>query len=234
MIRVRRAIRLLPVVALFLLCASCSGFFVSNSSISSISLGPGAILKAATSTTPGDTDQLQLNGTTVGGTTTDVTASATWTSSNPAVATVGTPDTKGTTPGLVTVVGTSGNATVTITATYGGQTATSNVLTYTGAVPTSLTITIPSGISSGSLTPGQVFQLQAAATPSLSGVASQNVSSYVTWTSSNTSEATVDVNGNVTVLSTASVGGTFSISATTTISGTTVSSPNPGVQFTVI
>jgi len=234
MIWMRRAVRLLPLIPLFLLSVSCGDFWVSNGSTASVSLGAGVILKAATSTTAGDTNQLHLFATTVGGTNTEVTGSATWTSGNPAVATVGSPDVANTTPGLVTVVGTSGNVTVVITAKYQGQTATANVLTYTGAIPTSLAITLPSGISSGSLTPGQVFQLHATATPSLSGVANQDVSSYVTWTSSNTANATVDVNGNVSVLSTASVGGTFSISATTAISGTTVSSPSPGVQFTVI
>jgi hypothetical protein len=236
MIRLRRAVRLLPLIPLFLLCASCSDFWVSNSSTASVTLGPGVILKAAVGTTPGDTNQFHLYANTVGGTTTDITSSATWTSSNSAVATVGTSGTTpATTPGLVTVVGTSGNITVVITATYGGQTATANVLTYTGAPPTSLTLAGSGGAAiPASVTPGQVFQLAAGATPSLNGTANFNVSSYVTWTSSNTSVATVDVNGNVSVLSTAPTTGTvtFTITAATTISGTTVSSP--GVQFTVL
>ena len=138
MVWMRRAARLLPLIPLFLLCASCGDFWVSDSSTASVSLGSGVILKAASSTTAGDgdTDQLHLYATTVGGTNTEVTTSATWTSSNTAVATVGTSGTTPTTtPGLVQVVGTSGNVTVTITAKYTGQTATATVLTYTGAIP---------------------------------------------------------------------------------------------------
>lgn len=232
---VSRAARLFPLVPLFLLCASCSDFWVSNSSTASVSLGSGVILKAASSTTAadGESNQLHLYANTVGGTNTEVTGSATWTSSNTAVATVTSNPTPATgTPngGLVQVVGTSGNVTVTITAKYQGQTATASVLTYTGAIP-AVAITIPSGISSGALTPGQVFQLKATASPSLSGVANLDISPYCTWVSSNTSVATVDANGNVTVLSTASVNGTFSITATANFT-TTVSSP--AVQFTVI
>jgi len=233
MVWMRRAARLLPLIPLFLLCASCGDFWVSDSSTASVSLGSGVILKAASSTTAGDgdTDQLHLYATTVGGTNTEVTTSATWTSSNTAVATVGTSGTTPTTtPGLVQVVGTSGNVTVTITTKYTGQTATATVLTYTGAIP-AVAITIPSGVSSGALSPGQVFQLQATASPSLSGVANANISPYVTWVSSNTSVATVDTNGNVTVLSTASVNGTFTITANANFT-TVVSSP--AVQFTVL
>jgi hypothetical protein len=199
---------------------------VSDSSTASVSLGSGVILKAASSSTAGDgeSNQLHLYANTVGGTSSEVTTSAAWTSSNTAVATVTASG------GLVQVVGTSGNVTVTITAKYNGQTATATVLTYTGAIP-AVAITIPSGISSGSLTPGQVFQLQATASPSLSGVANANISPYVTWISSNTSVATVDVNGNVTVLSTASINGTFTITATANFT-TVVSSP--ALQFTVI
>jgi hypothetical protein len=79
----RRFIRLLPAIALFLLVISCSGFFVSESSIQSVAVSPTAvILHVATATAVGDTYTLSSQSTTVGGTTADDTATAAWSSSN--------------------------------------------------------------------------------------------------------------------------------------------------------
>jgi hypothetical protein len=227
MVWMRRAARLLPLVSLFLLCASCSDFWVSNSSTASVSLGSGVILKAASSATAGDgdSDQLHLYANTVGGTTSEVTTSATWTSSNPAVATVTANG------GLVQVVGTSGNVTVTITATYSGQTATATVLTYTGATPTALNALGGIPTNSGTLSLGQTFQLTASA--NLNGNSAQDITSYVTWVSSNTNAATVSSTGLVTVSSnSAEALAQFTITANASFATTTV--PSPAASFTVI
>lgn len=222
----RRASRLLPLIPMIVLCASCSDFWVSNSSTGSVTVSPTAlILKAATTATPpavGDSAQITASGTTVGGTTTDETSAATWTSSNNSAVTV--------TAGKVSAVGTTAGLTSVITATFGGQSATANILTYTGTAPSALNSIggIPS--NSGQLTLGQTFQLAVSA--NISGNVPQDVSSYVTWVSSNTSVATVSSTGLVTVLSNATALAQFTITATANFAGTSV--PSPGVTFTVV
>lgn len=228
MSRSSRLVRLLPLLPVFLLCASCSDFFVSNSSIATLSVTPTAvILKAAGPGTPpnpaGDTFTLSASATTVGGTPTDETAAAIWKSSNAAVVTANA--------GVLTTVATTADQTATITATFGGQSGTSNVLTYILTTPTSLnSIAVPTGVNTGSVTPGQTFQLTVSA--SLSGNATHDLTQFVTWVSSNTSVATVSTTGVVTVLNTATAGGSFTITANANFAGSTVASPP--LQFTVI
>jgi trimeric autotransporter adhesin len=225
----RRVVRLLPLIPMFVLCASCSDFFVSNSSTASVAVSPQAlILKAmipATATVPailGDTFQLSATATSVGGTTSVETSGAAWTSSSPAVATVSS-------AGLVSVVGIAMDGTSVITATFGGQTATSNVLTYIGAAPTTVVVNFPTNLAPAGLSPGQVFQVTA--TASLNNNPTHDVSKYVTWSSNSPTFATVDVNGNVSVLSTATLGATFTITATATFASGAVSGTS--TTFTV-
>lgn len=217
----RRVARVLPVLALLAFCSSCEGFFVSNSSIQTIAVTPSAIILAVApnASTPGDTFSLKASAVTVGGTSTDATTTASWTSSDPSVVTV--------TAGKVTVVGTTGGSTATITAKESGQSGTASVLTYTGTAPSTLSVNLPSGLIPTSITPGQIFALTAVAT--VNNTTSANISSDVVWSSSNTSAATVSANGVVTVLSTATTGTSFTItataylgpaSATPTVSGT--------------
>jgi hypothetical protein len=213
----RRASRLLPLIPMIVLCTSCSDFWVSNSSTSTLAVSPTAlILKAATAgtpPTPGDTFTLSAIATTVGGTTTDETSAATWTSSNASAVAV--------TGGVLSVVGTSGDATSVITASFGGQTGTANVLTYLGNTPTALVVGFPNTVNPGLISAGETFQMTA--TASLNTNPSHDVSRYVSWISTVPSVATVDANGNVTVLNTAVAGNTFMITATATFATGSVS-----------
>ena len=224
----RRVARLLPLIPMIVLCSSCSDFWVSDSAIASVAVSPTAvILKAATGgTTPvaGDTYTLAASATTVGGTTTDETAASTWTSSAPTVVTANA--------GNLSVVATAADQTSVITATFGGQSSTCNVLTYTGTPPTTININIPTGISTGAMSPGLTFRLTA--TAALSGNSTHDVTSYVTWMSNDATTATIDANGNVTVLSTATAGGNFTITATAyfaagTVTGTSASFSLPSI-----
>jgi len=220
----RRAVRLrsmlpLCLAALVVLTASCDDFFVSNSSTQSLTLSPSsAILKAAPDNiTPGDSTTVTATATTVGGSNSDVTASATWSSSDNTIATA--------VAGTVTVVGTAGGSTATITATFDGKSNTCKVLTFTGPAPATITITIPGDVVPAALAIGQQFQLTA--TANLSG-GNTDITQYVTWTTNAAGTvATVSSTGLVTVLNTATPASNFTVTATanlannTTVSGTT-------------
>jgi len=221
---VRRVLTLLAVLPLFVLCDGCNGFWVSDSSVQSVTVSPAAVLLKAGNATP-DTYTLSSTSVTVGGTSTTDTATAKWTSSNTAAVTAAS-------GGVITAVGSTGNLTATITATDGGQSGTANVLTYTGTAPTTLNLGIPSNIIAASLAPGSTFQVTASA--ALSGNASANLSSYVTWSiTNNAAGATIDVNGNVTVPSTGL--GAFTVNATATFGSAASQGTATGtIPFTVI
>jgi hypothetical protein len=198
---IRRAILPLCVAALVVFTASCNDFFVSESSTQSLAVSPSAvILKAA----PGDSTTLSALATTVGGTTNDVTATATWSSSDDTIATVNA--------GTVTVVGTSGGSTATITATSDGKSSTCKVLTFVGTAPSTISVTYPNNVAPNALSPGQVFQLTATAT--LNGV-DTDITQYVTWTTNAASTvATVSSGGVVRVSNTATTLSNFTVTAT--------------------
>jgi hypothetical protein len=222
---IRRIALLLPVLALFALGTACGDFWVSQNSTSTVAVSPNTVMlhAAASSTTPGDSYTLSLTATTVGGTQTDETTSATWTSSNTAAVTVS--------QGQLSAVGNAASN-VTITGAFDGQSGTCKVMVYTGTAPSTLTVNYPSSIIPASVATGAQFQVTAVA--SINGNTNTNVSSYVTWTSNATSIATVDVNGNVTVLQSQ---GTFTITATANL-GSSTGSPTTvtgtSTTFTVI
>ncbi|UBO73676.1 beta strand repeat-containing protein [Aeromonas rivuli] len=166
--------------------------------VTSAVLNPGGLVITVPPLTlaAGLTGQLTASGTYSDGNVVDVTADVNWTSSDPAVATVGL------NTGLVTAVL---PGTATITGTLGGQTVTLSV-TVTSAVlnPGGLTITVPPLTLAAGLT-GQL-----AVTGSYSDGSSVDVTADVSWTSSDPSVATVGLTGLVTAL----LPGTATITAT--------------------
>lgn len=114
-----------------------------------------------------------------------ITGSVSWTSSNPAVASIST-----TSPTSGLALGLSAGTTA-ITATSGTITSPSASLTVTSASATSLAITGPSSLA---LNVSQQFT----ATATFSDGTAQDVTNVATWSSSASSIATVTVSGLVT------------------------------------
>jgi hypothetical protein len=221
---IRRAVVAAPALALFLLCTSCNGFWVSQNAVASLAVSPGAILLAAapSATTSGDTYDLVATAVTEGGTSETVTSTATWKTSAAAVATVSA--------GVVTAETTSGAQTATISVTDGGYTVSTSVYTYTGTAPTTMSINVPGNITPTAVPTATSFQLTA--TADINGNTTENITNYVVWTSSSTSLATVNSTGEVTTLSTA---GSFTITATAYLGSSAPSSTITGTStsFTI-
>lgn len=211
MFRLRRLFLLSPIVLVALFGASCGDFWVSESSIKSVTTSPAAILLKAGASTA-DSYTLSASATTQSGTTSDVTSTATWTSSNSSVATVSA--------GTVTCATSTSGQTATITATDDSKSGTTAVLTYTGTAPTSISLTYPATVTPDYMYEGEAYQMTATATL---GSTSTDITKYVAWSSSNTSVATVSSAGYVTISSTATVGSSYTITATVYLSSGTVS-----------
>jgi hypothetical protein len=130
---------------------------------------------AITGTVPavGQTSQLDAKATLSNGTSQDVTTTATWSSSNTAVATI-------TTGGLLKVLQVGGAQ---ITATYQGASGQFSVNLQVA----SITVT-----GSTSMFQGQASNIPLTATATLSNGATQNITSQATWQSSNTSILNLD------------------------------------------
>lgn len=127
------------------------------------------------------------------------TGSVTWSTSNSSIAQLST--TSGTS---VTVTGKAAG-TATVTATYSGKTATCTVTVTAAATPTVNSVTVSPNTLSLNVNGTSTLS----ATVSVSGGAAQTV----TWSSSNTSVATVSSSGLVTAKAT----GTATITATSTV-----------------
>ncbi len=165
--------------------------FVGCTSLQSISILPGSVQL----TSAGQTVQFTAIGTGQMGsaptTTSNITTQVTWSVTNPNVATINQ-------GGLATAVG---NGTTEVMAESGGITATSDI---------TVSITAGSGSGSGTpyinITPGTGSETfigettQFVATGSLSGGASQNLTSQVTWISSNAQVATINSSGLATAV----------------------------------
>jgi hypothetical protein len=201
-----RPVRLLPILALFVLATSCGNFFPSEGSIESVVVTPTAVLLEAGATTP-DTYQLTSNATNVAGTQTNDTATAAWSTSTSTVATVGTSADTGTTPGLVTAVGSTANVYATITALDGGQSSSTTVYLYpSSAAPiTTIVISTPNGTN---IALGGTLTLAASYNTS-----TINIADYVSWSTSDPSIATVSNTGVVSLVGTPTAT-TFTVTAT--------------------
>jgi len=159
----------------------------------------------------GETTQFIATGSLTGGVSQSLTSQVQWASSNTQVATI-------TSGGLATAVG---SGTTTITAQSGGTIATATMtVTLTGTSSNSSLNLIP-GAATGSFV-GETTQFIALGNLG-SGTTTQDLTSNVTWSSSDVSVATVDKNGLVTAVGAVTGLGTTTITATgTTTSGSLV------------
>jgi hypothetical protein len=156
-----------------------------------------AVTPANPAVAPSTHQQFIATGTYDDGSTQNLTGSATWTSSNPAVATVSS---SVPTQGLAKALA-SGSTTITASS---GTVSGSTTLTVTSAVITSIVVTP----ASASIPLGIAQQFIAAGT--FSDGSTQDVTDVVTWKSSSTSVASITVSGLATGLNI----GTTNISAT--------------------
>ena len=206
---------------------------VTPTTLSSISVTP-----ANPSIPMGVTKQFAARGIYSDGTSRDITTQVTWSSSNTSVATVNS-------SGLATAVA-AGTATITATS---GSISGSTTLTVTSATLSSIsvtpanpsmpvevtTLTVTSAtLSSISVTPANPsmpvgVSQQFAARGIYSDGTTHDISTQVTWSSSNTSVATVNSSGLVTTVATGSTtitvtSGSISGSTTLTVTSATLSS----------
>jgi len=149
-----------------------------------LSVGPAtltsiAITAPSTSIAKGTTDQFTATGTFSDGSTSNITTQVSWNSSNTGTATIGL------NTGLASGVGVG---TSNITAKLGTVTSNTVVLTVTAATLTSIAITAPST----SIAKGTTDQFTATGT--FSDGSTSNITTQVSWNSSNTGAATIGLN----------------------------------------
>jgi len=176
------------------LSTSCGNFFPSSNAITAITISPGTGLVA-----PGATTNFTAQGTLGNNTTQDVTTKVTWTSSDTTVATIGA------NTGIATGVALG---TATITAKSSDTSSTVNL--------------VVSNATQVNVTPTTATLLQGGAQQLVAKDQSGNVlTNTVSWSSSDTTQATVSNTGYVQVTSTATTGNTVTITATLgTLTGT--------------
>jgi len=198
--RFGRKLRILATVgalSMLAVAAGCKGFFV-NPTLTSLAVSP-----TSASIVESQTQQLTATGTYDDGSTKDLTGTAGWTTSDSTVATVS----KG---GLLTAAAsiTSPPGSATITATSGTLTATSAITVNTGpltAIVISTTTPNPAA--------GTTVVFKALGTYSGSST-QQDITSLVTWSSSNTAVISTISGGSGAVLSTATSASTTDVTAT--------------------
>ncbi|HEV8523176.1 MAG TPA: Ig-like domain-containing protein [Terriglobales bacterium] len=187
-------LRLFVAFLALLVCAlmvfGCDDFFVDDSDLVSISVSP-----ASDTIEVAETQPFTATGTLAGGGTRDVTDTATWTSSNTAIATINTAG---------VAVGVSPGST-NITASQGGVSATVGLTVDQPALSSiSITPTNPTPLDASN--PTQQFT----ADGTFSDSSTRNITNAVTWNSSNTNVATISSSG----LATRVAAGTTNITAT--------------------
>ncbi len=202
--RFRRRLVLTIAVSLFLcpFLTSCSGFFITPT-ITSIYIQPSAATVSVGQSVPlvayatySDGSQNQISGNSVG-----------WTSSASNIASVTSPggSVTGVTQGSATITASSQGVTGTATVTVTISNVTSLVITTTKGSTQPITIATISGV------PG-TLQFYAYA----NGSASNDVTSSVTWNSSNQQVASIGSGSSSAGLVTATATGTTNITATIT------------------
>ena len=188
--------------------SSCDDFFVSGSSLDHITVTPTSVYLQTN-----ETKQFSASAVTVDGATSDITDSASWSTGSTGTATVN--------GGLVTAIA-AGNTVV--TAAKGGTTGTANVVVGLQAL-SNLNIT-PSPVT---LAAGRTQQLAVQGT--LADNTNITLTNFVSWSSSNTSNATVSRAGLVSVPSGVASGQMATITAViATSSGTSSGSVTVTVQ----
>jgi len=193
------------VLASALVWSSCNGFFVGGGALNSITVTPTSIFLKS-----GETKQFTASGTTVDGSSKDVTSSAKWSSSS-AAATVDA-------AGMVTASATAGNAT--ITASQDGVSATGGVIVNTSDL-SSIDITPnPASVNTGST-------VQLTATATFADNSTKNVTAQVAWSSGTTGVATINA---TTGVATGVAAGNSTITATV---NTTTGTKSGTVTLTV-
>ncbi|MGP0002733.1 MAG: Ig-like domain-containing protein, partial [Acetobacteraceae bacterium] len=197
-------------------CSTKSSTPVAQRTLSSIQ-----ITLAQASVADGLTDQLTATGKYSDGTSQDLTATVTWTSSATNVATVSA--------GVVTTLS---QGTANITGSLSG--VTSPPVTVTVGAPIVKSVAVSS--TSASIAKGTTVQFTATGT--LTDNSTQNVTGSVTWSSSNTSVVSINVNGasglamglvagsSQITASVTNALGTVSASATLTVTNATLTSIN--------
>jgi uncharacterized protein YjdB len=207
MSKIKRKLQLSAVFAALILTAlsvGCSGFFV-DPTLTSITVSP-----TTPSVVAGNTLQLTATGSYDDGSTKNITGTATWTTSDNAVATVNT-------AGLLTAVAVG---TATITASSGAISGTTTAtVQVAGLQSITLSPTGPS-IKQGAT---QLFT----ATGHLQDGSTQDISNSVTWTSSNQNVATIDATGLATALSVTTSSATTITATSGTVSANTTLTVNP-------
>jgi hypothetical protein len=184
---------------ILVLNVGCGKFFVSESTLNTITISPAAALAGV-----GQTINFTATGTTVGGSTSDVTSSVTWSSSATNVATI-------TSAGVATTVATGAtNITATKDSISGKAT-----LTVTASPLQSIAIS-PVNPS----VPRTQGTQQFTATGTLANGSTLDLTGLVKWTSSNSSVATISSTGLASLVGT----GTSTISASATTPSSTITS----------
>ena len=186
-----QVISFLTIIAGTFFTVSCGATALSSTPNSPL-LSSISIQATSASIAPGATDQFSATGQYNNGTTQNLTTQVSWTSSNTPVATISS-------AGLVTGVAAGTTA---ISASLNGATG-STQLTVASAALNSISV---QG-ASASIASGATDQFSA--TGQYSNGTTQNLTTQVTWTSSNTAVATIDSAG----LATAVAAGTTTISA---------------------
>ena len=176
-------------VLVALLLSSCGGFFPSSKQIVAVTISPQSFYVLTSGTA-----QFTAQGTFGNNSTGDVTTQVNWASSNTSVATIAS----------------SGTATAASSLPSGTKLATTNITAKSGSVTsnsaamTVATVHIQSiAVSPGSqiTTSGSQVQFTASATLA-DGTLGISITNIATWTSSNTSVATVSSAGLATAVST--------------------------------